>query len=522
VRVLIFHGYLLRGTGSNVYNASLARALAHLGHEVHLLCQDREAATLDWVDRVGRWRGGRLEVEATGEGTPPGSITVYVPEIGGLLPVFVADRYEGFEVKTFPQLTEGELDRYLSANVQAVLDVVESLGGVDSAVASHLVMGPVVLARAGLGFALKVHGSDLSYTVLPHLPRFGPYAEEGASAAAAILASTAHVAARVLQAVPRPEVEAKIGLVPPGVDTSLFAPIPRAKAAPRLRDLAASLEAEAGRGASTSIGAQGTSWNRDPERAAAALRQWSNASGPRVVFVGKLIVSKGIDLLLAAWPLVHRANPGARMLIVAFGEYERAAMRLWAALQGGDLGLARRIALRGRALEGGQEAPLGMLLAFLAEPPRGYMQAAARAADTISFAGRLEHEEVGRLVPAADVLVVPSTFPESFGMVAAEAASAGVPPVSAQHSGLAEVSQALADELPPDAASLLSFELDERAVRSLAERLNGWLGLDPRIRERTLDALRDAAVRKWSWEGVARGILAAAAGRLDELRKPPA
>ena len=43
MRVLVFHGYLLHGTGSNIYNASLARALAALGHEVHLLCQDREA-----------------------------------------------------------------------------------------------------------------------------------------------------------------------------------------------------------------------------------------------------------------------------------------------------------------------------------------------------------------------------------------------------------------------------------------------------------------------------------------------
>ena len=28
MRILIFHGYLLRGTGSNIYNASLVRALA--------------------------------------------------------------------------------------------------------------------------------------------------------------------------------------------------------------------------------------------------------------------------------------------------------------------------------------------------------------------------------------------------------------------------------------------------------------------------------------------------------------
>ena len=45
---------------------------------------------------------------------------MHIPDIGGLLPVFVADRYEGFEVKTFPELTDEELDRYLDANVAAV------------------------------------------------------------------------------------------------------------------------------------------------------------------------------------------------------------------------------------------------------------------------------------------------------------------------------------------------------------------------------------------------------------------
>ena len=39
-RVLVFHGYLLRGTGSNIYNTSLAQAMVRMGHEVHLLCQD--------------------------------------------------------------------------------------------------------------------------------------------------------------------------------------------------------------------------------------------------------------------------------------------------------------------------------------------------------------------------------------------------------------------------------------------------------------------------------------------------
>ena len=62
VRILIFHGYLLGGTGSNVYNARLAAALVRAGHEVHLLCQEREPFEQDWVDAAGDWDGGALRL----------------------------------------------------------------------------------------------------------------------------------------------------------------------------------------------------------------------------------------------------------------------------------------------------------------------------------------------------------------------------------------------------------------------------------------------------------------------------
>ena len=42
-------------------------------------------------------------------------------------------------------------------------------------------------------------------------------------------------------------------------------------------------------------------------------------------FVGKLIVSKGVDLLLAAWPLVPPRLPAARLVVVGFGEYRAGA-----------------------------------------------------------------------------------------------------------------------------------------------------------------------------------------------------
>ena len=49
-----------------------------------------------------------------------------------------------------------------------------------------------------------------------------------------------------------------------------------------------------------------------------------------------------------------------------------------------------------------------------------YLAAARTLPQRARFAGRLEHAELAELLPTCEALVVPSTFPEAFGMVAAE------------------------------------------------------------------------------------------------------
>jgi glycosyltransferase involved in cell wall biosynthesis len=467
MRVLLFHGYMLRGTGSNIYNANLARALARLGHEVHLLCQDRAT-----------------EIEG---------VQIHNPDIGGLLPVYVKDPYEGFEVKAFPELSEEELDRYIEANVTAVREVADSVGGIDAALANHLVMGPAILARSDVGpFAAKIHGSALEYTVKPN-PRFLPYAEEGMEAASGVLVGSRHTAESLWTALPDVEgLREKTRLGPPGVDTEAFRPRVLARGEGGLR-------AGASPPSSTPL------TPRHPRR---------------IVFVGKLIVSKGVDLLLAAWPLVRAEHPDAHLEIAGFGEYEEGLRRLLAALQRGDISDAREVALAGWGIEGGEEKPLPILSAFLADPPAGYLQAAEDAAGSVEFIGRLEHDEVAELLPGAEALVMPSTFPEAFGMVAAEAAACGALPVSAGHSGMLEVSRQLAATLPPRVGRLTSFPVEAGAVEAIAARLNGWLALPEEERLAARGSLVETARRLWSWEGVARGVLSAAAGQLDQLPAP--
>jgi glycosyltransferase involved in cell wall biosynthesis len=507
LRILIFHGYLLGGTGSNVYNARLAAALVRAGHEVHLLCQDRDPFEQDWVDAAGDWDGGALALTARSE---PARATVYRPDLGGLLPVYVADRYDGIEARPFPELSDAEVEDYLERNVAAVREVAERARP-DVALANHLVMGPVALARglAGLDvpYAVKIHGSALEYTVKPH-PRFLPYAREGLADARGVLVGSRHTAESLWAAMEDPELERRTRLGPPGVDIEQFGP--REPAAAR-----AGLAALAERVRSARAGSAGSSFARDPGAAADALAGLDPDHDRLVVFVGKLIASKGAELLLAAGPLVLARTPAARLVIVGFGAFRDGLEQLAAELARGDLAAAR-------ATRGEHGEPLELLQAFLdgLDDAQAYAEAAAALPERVTWVGRLEHDELADLLPAAEAMVVPSTFPEAFGMVAAEAAACGALPVVARHSGLAEVAETLAGAVPEAVRPLLGFDLGPDAVPELAAALTGWLEAPEELRGAARAAMVAATRERYSWEGVARTVLAAAQGRLDGLPAP--
>jgi glycosyltransferase involved in cell wall biosynthesis len=534
VRILIFHGYLLGGTGSNVYNARLAEALVGLGHEVHLLSQDRHPERHRFVDAVGDWEEGRLRVSPARAGASGQAVrcTVYRPDIGGLLPVYVADRYEGVQARRFAECSEEELERYLEANVAAVRELAGRVRP-EVALANHLVMGPLILARGLEGqvpYAVKVHGSALEYTVKPDPQRFLGPAREGIAGARGILVGSRHTAMSLWEALGDDRLAQRTRLGPPGVDVARFRPSARGPAAAAVRALAGSLRASASAQRSPCArqpaGASHSAFARDEAAAAGALERLEPERDAMVAFVGKLIVSKGVDLLLAAWPLVLARVPHARLLVVGFGAYREGLEGLIAALLAGDLERAREIALAGRALETQSAAhePLRHLLAFLeslaGEERELYLAAARGLGERVVLTGRLDHEELVELLPACEALVVPSTFPEAFGMVAAEAAACGVLPISAEHSGLAEVSGALARAVPEQVAPWLSFPVDDSAVRALAARICSWLEADPSLRAEARAGLVRTVRERWSWEGVAEGVIAAARGELDALAEP--
>jgi len=352
----------------------------------------------------------------------------------------------------------------------------------------------VILARADVApYAVKIHGSALEYTVKPHPERFMPYALEGIRPAKGVLVGSDHTANSLFEALSdEPSLPDRTRLGPPGVDIHEFRPGE------------ADLETLASRPAASWGGEQGS-----PE----VLRELDPSRDRIVSYVGKLIVSKGVDLLLAAWPLVVASVPDARLVVVGFGTYYDALVSFVEALGNRDVEALRDIAARGRELEGGPPGELRHLNAFLDTVDDEWLRAAPEAAARVHVTGRLEHEDLPLLLPACEAQVMPSTFPESFGMVAAEAAACGALPLSAGHSGMAEVTATLRPALPEHLRPLMSFDVGPGAVREIGSKLVTWLELDPGERDEARAALASEAARRYSWESVAEGVIAAASGQ---------
>jgi glycosyltransferase involved in cell wall biosynthesis len=375
------------------------------------------------------------------------------------------------------------------------VEAVRSVPTPDVALANHLVMGPVILARALEGrvpYAVKIHGSALEYTVRPNPERFLPYALEGIRGATGVLVGSQHTAGSLFEVLAdEPSLPGRTRLGPPGVDVHEFRP-----REPDLEQLASRPAA---------------GWGG--ERGTAEVLGRLDLSRDRIVsYVGKLIVSKGVDLLLAAWPLVVDRVPDARLVVVGFGTYREALERFVDALRSADVETLRDIAARGRELEGGPPGGLRYLNAFLDTIDDAWLRAAPEAAERVHFTGRLEHDDLPLLLPACEAQVMPSTFPESFGMVAAEAAACGALPLSANHSGMAEVTATLRPALPEQLRPLMSFDVGPGAVSEIGAKLVQWLELDASERERARSALAAEAARRYSWESVAEGVIEAASG----------
>ena len=520
MKLLMTHGYMLSGSGSNVYVQNLCRGLVKVGHDVHLLCQEPEPLRYDFVNE--HYGASGEGVEGLGERETPyaGRCAVYNPDIGDLLPVYVYDDYPGWRVKTFLDLDDEELERYVSGNVAAVRTVLER-SGAEGIVTNHSVPGPEIarlaLRGTGVPYTSIVHGSCLQY-VARRSERYMEIAGSGLAEAASIVALSTHSAGTIDEDFPK--LAGRTLAIPGGVDTDLFRPdaldlsttktlkggpgrgpeqTERIRAA--LDDSGDTQDAE---GLARELAAVSASYEpRKHDRdAGERIREILGSGNPVVVFVGKLIHSKGVHSLLSAFARA-RAETGARLLVIGYGTFREGLEAMTHALSTGNRRAVETLAGAGRLFEGGPASPMEHF-----EVTEELLRDAEGMEEYVEFVGPLYHEELSRVLPAADVAVVPSIFPETFGLVAAEFGASSVPPFVADHSGLREAGGFVGRGLPFDTRVGLKGSFEENMARALT----GYLSLPEDERLKCREIVRRNAVEDLSWGALAGRIAELAAG----------
>jgi glycosyltransferase involved in cell wall biosynthesis len=371
--------------------------------------------------------------EAQPERFDLGGATPVRPDVRGLLPTFVLDRYEGYEVKRLQDCSREELNAWVEANAAAVRE----RGPADLLFVNHVLLGGAVGAATGSPYVVKAHGSELEYSMRGNA-ELSAWGGDVLAGAAATIVGSEHIREVVREVCGTVE---RVHEIPPGVDVELWRPAPKTEAL-------AGLLAEARLDPPN----PGNANERLPDEGnAVRLAEFLAEDGPTVVYYGKLIENKGVQVLLEAL-----RGLDARTVIVGFGDY------------------------------------------------RTELEERAAGLDAL-FSGPLEHRHLVHLLALADAAVVPSIFPEAFGMVAAEAAAAGCPPIVANHSGLAEIARGLEEDYPPGRGGLASFPNGDAAA--LRARLEEVLALRGDERDALRTAARTAVVERWSWTSVARRIL---------------
>ncbi len=392
-----------------MYTRALAREWSRAGHEVVVFSQEPRPEDYDL-----------------------GGAEIVRPEIGPVLPVFVLDRYEGFDARLLPDLSKAERERYVAANAAALREHLPA----DLVFANHVLPGGPVAAATGALYAVKAHGSELEYALRGN-EELSAWGREALAGAKAVFVGSEHIREVLEDVVGHVD---RVHVVPPGVDVERFLPRPRAES---LQLLIAESRADPPN--------PGNREERLPDEGnAERIEAFLAGAYPTVLYFGKLLRNKGVHILFEALEKVE-----ARAVIVGFGDYRAELERI--------------------------------------------------APERTLFTGPLEHRHLAHLIPLADVTVVPSIFPEAFGMVAAEAAAGGSLPLVANHSGLAEIAAGVAAEYPEHDRDLTSFATGD--AHELAAKLRRLLALTRAERAELATAARRAVVERWSWTEVASRLL---------------
>ena len=548
----ILHGYLLEGSGSNLWTRCVVEALCRTGHTVQLVCQEPHPERYDCITEAYRYHlDGTVETMFTRDIAPgfTGKCVMHKPQLGDTLPVYVWDKYEEYSnVVPMVDLPDEEIELYIERNVRVVRQVVRN-HGVIAMHANHAVLSSVVAQRVseetGVPYAVMPHGSALEYAVKKD-KRFYKLATEAFTGASRVFVHGAEMRRRVETILPYvPDVASKFSVLPLGVHTWQFEPVPRERRREKVGRLLVSLSGKPrgrrpeqldemlGRAYSAftpaEMHAAFTSIQYDTKAPDAdiedKLSQLDWEHDAVLLYVGRLISAKGVQSGLAALPEIMAADPGIRLLLVGHGPLREPMELFLHALEHGDRSVVEQVVAHGRFLEGDPEGAstsreLGKVRAYFNDlEAAGQLDAYFELAkqhvrrDRVIFTGYLTHHELQHLFPCCDVGIFPSVVKEAGPLVFLEALASGCFPLGTYFAGMKASIDGIADMLPEDVIEMMKldpFNTTANIVTNVRRAMH--------VGVRYKDVLSRTAQARFDWVSVGEKL----ARELEALAQSPA
>ena len=533
MHLVIVHGYLLSGTGSNIYCANVAKTWKKLGHAVTVVCQDRNAGKLDFVDECFI---GTINVPTAAP--QPGTIRVVVPDIDNLLLVYVFNCYEGFQVKAMgdAECSLAEIENYIEKTASGLRKVLAQ--GVDRILTNHAILSPAIAKRACEGqtipYDVKIHGSSLRFSLLQR-PELLQYALEGLSHCEKIIAGTSYVRKLLCetfaQHADKIGLQHKMVIIPAGMDPSVFQLLDsvqenQQRFLDKLRIFAS--KKPTGRQASkialpdpaissnlhsslTTLAGKYDQWAVDAD----LLERWTTITEeePVIVYFGAYLNTKGVGEILVSFPMILSEIPKARLLIIGYGGYREHMEGILSSMESGDLDDFIAFCQAGSFLDASPDQLRGVFRKISPDERR-----------RVTITGIMEHDQLSEILPLASVSIVGSKCSEAFGMVTVEAMCCGVLPLSNYHSGLADILDVVKKtdssleaimhiESQPGGefefadGSCLLKELPKRVIEALQYLYPNKEYHYTSRRKEISQKLRSIAVEKFSWDKICMSLL---------------
>jgi len=524
-KVLMVHGFVLDGTGSNLYVRNIVKTMCEYGQDVVLVCQEFTPEKYDYVSKCVRAHKDEYIVEFDRETPYKGKCEVYIPDTDNELLVYVYDRYKDLHVREMKDVSNQEIDAYIAKNAACIQYIAQN-NDISKAYANHLVLQPQYVykglqdAKSKAQFNVICHGSDINYAISKNA-----YIKEISIptllAADNIIAVSKHSKEIMQETYPDIDLN-RVQVINAGLDESLYGVMDQEKEKAMLSEY---IDTHYQNGFSnkqvTMIQEMVVNNNYDfdsvqesyePKEIELGIKEelFDKLYDPtldRVIYLGKYLEQKGIIPLVLGLPLIYADNAKAVTLFIGFGALRAKLEYIMQLLEANRFDdLFNHADKLGVTLKE-DFAILDVLKKNLQDETylTKYKEGIKRLRSNTLFTGYFDQKYAMRLLAHGKVSIFPSIYVEAFGMVIIEAMASKVTPLVSRHSGFKETLEIASSKIPDLDITQFSVELDENMMDAIVEKTLLLLKEDNSHINEEMSAF---ALENYGWSGITKSLLA--------------